>query len=158
MPARSPTATCWESGALRALRGFSDRDQRLPDAPREEALQPEQRHERVVQLERANGDRLAPQDPAGPPPAWNPGDVEVLDMRDAKSGRAQQLEQTGAGITAVMGEWPGPGAGQRWERREAQHEGAGRREPHAKRRPRPTRVRHVLEHAEGDDRVERRPA
>src|SRR5256885_9387113 len=107
MPARSPTATCWENGALAALRGFSDRDQRLPDAPREEALQPEQRHERVVQLERANGDRLAPQDPAGPPPAWNPGDVEVLDMRDAKSGRAQQLEQTGAGITAVVGAVPG---------------------------------------------------
>src|SRR5256885_2939060 len=112
MPARSPTATCWENGALAALRGFSDRDQRLPDAPREEALQPEQRHERVVQLERANGDRLAPQDPAGPPPAWNPGDVEVLDMRDAKSGRAQQLEQTGAGITAGKAEGPVPGGGQ----------------------------------------------
>src|SRR4029077_6393903 len=104
MPGRSPTARCWENGALPALRGFSDRDQRLPDAPRQEALQPEQRHERVVQLERADGDRLAPQDPAGPPPARNPGGVEVLDMRDTKPVRAQQLEQTGAGITAVMAE------------------------------------------------------
>src|SRR5256885_15464055 len=111
MPARSPTATCWENDALAALRGFSDRDQRLPDAPRQEALQPEQRHERVVQLERANGDRLAPQDPAGPPPAWNPGGGEVLDMRDAKSGRAQQAEPTGAGITAGVGAGAVPGAG-----------------------------------------------
>src|SRR2546427_1692058 len=132
MPARSPTATCWENGALSALRGFSDRDQRLPDAPREEALQPEQRHERVVQLERANGDRLAPQDPAGPPPAWNPGDVEVLDMRDAKSGRAQQLEQTGAGITAVVGEGPVPWGEQSLERPGEQDRAAGPRGPAAK--------------------------
>src|SRR2546428_8316434 len=127
MPARSPTATWWEDGALAALRGFTDRDQRLPDAPREEALQPEQRHERVVQLERANGDRLAPQDPAGPPPAWNPGDVEVLDMRDAKSGRAQQLEQTGPGITAGEGERSDRSAEHRRPPRATHDHASGRR-------------------------------
>src|SRR2546427_13114661 len=147
MPARSPTATCWENGALAALRGFSDRDQRLPDAPREEALQPEQRHERVVQLERANGDRLAPQDPAGPPPAWNPGDVEVLDMRDAKSGRAQQLEQTGAGITAVMARWPAPGVRQPWERRGVQPHEAGPAAEHGNHRPATPLVRPRRHHA-----------
>src|SRR5216117_3129347 len=86
MPARSPTA-----GRLRLIavatssRHLADGDERLTDPPREQPLQPEQRHQRLVPAQRASGNEPAAQHAARDPPPRDTGEVEILDMAQAKA-------------------------------------------------------------------------
>src|SRR6266516_2076973 len=91
-PARSPTA-----GRLRLLavatssRHLADGDERLTDPPGEQPFQPEQRYQRFVPAQRSGGNEPAAQHATGDPPSRDTGEVEVLDMAQAKARCAELL-------------------------------------------------------------------
>src|SRR6185503_20295433 len=103
-------------------------DQRLSDPPGNESLEPEQRDERVVELERAARNQIAAQDAPGEPPAGNAGDVEVLDVSRPEAGCLQQVGESGAFVAAVVAERAIDRAVERGQRGDQQHETAGWRE------------------------------
>src|SRR5256884_5974839 len=100
-PARSPTAGRRRSIAVApSCRHLSDSDERLADAPGEQPLQPEQRHQRLVAAQRSGGNQPAAQHATRHPPPGDAGEVEVFEMAEVKARRPELVRQLGGGVTA----------------------------------------------------------
>src|SRR5881296_1983254 len=89
-PARSPTAERRRLTAVAtSCRHFPDGDERLTDAPGEQPLQPEQRHQRFVPAQRACGNEPTAQHATRQPPSRDAGEVEVLEMAQVETRRPE---------------------------------------------------------------------
>src|SRR5882762_11549464 len=91
-PARRSTGGCRRSMAVAtSCRHLTDSNERLADAPGEQALQPEQRHERFVPAQRAAGNEPAAQQTTRDPPSRDAGQIEILEMAETESRRPELL-------------------------------------------------------------------